>query len=51
VDSLPWIGGEPLFLIMIGNSDVDHIIIEDRGCHVLRPAFQKKGAKPFICWP
>jgi hypothetical protein len=34
VDSLPWIGGEPLFLIMIGNSDADHIIIEDRGCHV-----------------
>jgi len=29
VDSLPWINGEPLFLIMIGDGDADHITIED----------------------
>ena len=29
VDSLPWIDGEPLFLIMIGDGDADHITIED----------------------
>ena len=34
VDSLPWIDGEPLFLIMIGDSDADHITIDDRGCPV-----------------
>ena len=34
VDSLPWIDGEPLFLIMIGDSDADHITIDNRGCHV-----------------
>jgi len=32
VDSLPWIDGKPLFLIVIGDSDTDHITIEDPAC-------------------